>query len=160
MIPTGVVLCGVTAEPAAISGRPALKVQLTDAVSRGAMGVDFGDEPTFVLLPTPILNGSIEFDVLGRLTPMAPAFARAFIGLAYRVQGAGESYESVYLRPLNGKALNSEPPRDQRAVQYYAYPNWKFDRLRTEYPDGRFEVGADIAPDEWIHYGLKSTAQG
>jgi hypothetical protein len=37
-------------------------------------------------------------------------------------------------------------PSGQRAVQYFAYPDWKFDRLREEFPDGRFEAGADIAP--------------
>ena len=36
------------------------------------------------------------------------------------------------------------------AVQYFAYPDWKFDRLREEFPDGRYEAGADIGPDEWI----------
>jgi hypothetical protein len=25
-----------------------------------------------------------------------------------------------------------------------------FDRLRSEYPDGRYEAAADIGPDEWI----------
>jgi hypothetical protein len=44
----------------------------------------------------------------------------------------------------------SAQPRDQRAVQYFAYPDWKFDRLREEFPDGRYEAGADIGPDEWI----------
>jgi hypothetical protein len=28
-------------------------------------------------------------------------------------------------------------------------PDWKFDRLREEYPDGRYEAAADIGPDEW-----------
>jgi hypothetical protein len=47
-------------------------------------------------------------------------------------------------------AVQAPSPRDQRAVQYFAYPDWKFDRLRQEYPDGRYEAGADIGPDEWI----------
>lgn len=29
-----------------------------------------------------------------------------------------------------------------------------FDRLRKEYPDGRYESGADIADDEWIRLKL------
>jgi hypothetical protein len=44
----------------------------------------------------------------------------------------------------------SASPRDQRAIQYFAYPDWKFDRLREQYPDGDYEAGADIGPDEWI----------
>jgi hypothetical protein len=35
-------------------------------------------------------------------------------------------------------------------VQYFAYPEWNFERLREEYPDGRYESVADIGPDEWI----------
>ena len=50
--------------------------------------------------------------------------------------------------PQRSKA-ESPPPRDGRAVQYYAYPDWKFDRLREEEADGGFEAGADIRPDEW-----------
>jgi hypothetical protein len=34
--------------------------------------------------------------------------------------------------------------------RYFAYPDWKFDRLREEYLDGRYEAAADIGPDEWI----------
>ena len=45
-------------------------------------------------------------------------------------------------------------PRDRRAIQYFAYPDHPFDRLREEYPDGRFEAGAAIGPDEWIHLRL------
>jgi hypothetical protein len=36
---------------------------------------------------------------------------------------------------------------DKRAIQYFAYPDWKFDRLRKEYSDGRYESGTDIADD-------------
>jgi Domain of Unknown Function (DUF1080) len=61
----------------------------------------------------------------------------------------GDRFEAVYLRPLNGWKT-TRPPRDQRAVQYFAYPDWKFDRIREEFPDGRYEAGADIGPDEWI----------
>jgi hypothetical protein len=56
----------------------------------------------------------------------------------------------VYLRPLNGWKTDPPSPRDQRAVQYFAYPHWKFDRLPEEFPDGRYEAGADIGPHEWI----------
>lgn len=155
MLPAGAFLSRVTAAPATMARRKSLKVELTEAVSRGRMGVDFGDEPTFVLLPETMRDGTIEVDVLGRLAATAPPEARAFIGLAYRVQGAGESYESVYLRPLNGRRLDPPAPRDRRAVQYYAYPHWKFDRLRQEHPDGSYESGADIAPDEWIRLRLE-----
>ena len=51
---------------------------------------------------------------------------------------------------MNGQKTNPPSPRDQRAIQYFAYPDWKFDRLREQYPDGDYEAGADIGPDEWI----------
>jgi len=149
-MPSGVTLHNVTAEPAEYKGRKALKVELTGAAAGGQPGIDFRDMPTFVLIPATFKNGTIEVDVLGRLNGKGPPDARAFVGLAYHVTGSGERFESVYLRPLNGRKANPPPPRDKRAIQYYAYPDWKFDRLRKEYPDGRFESGADINADEWI----------
>lgn len=107
------------------------------------------------MLPLDFKDGVIEVDLLGRLLPDAPDYARAFIGLAYRVQLRGTRYESVYLRPLNGRKLNPPPPRDSRGVQYYAYPDWKFDRLREEEPNGGFEAGADIRPNEWTTLRLE-----
>jgi hypothetical protein len=149
-LPGGATLHKVTAEPAEYKGRKALKVELTEAATRGRPGIDFRDMPTFALIPATFKNGTIEVDVLGRLNGKGPPDARAFIGLAYHVTGSGERFESVYLRPLNGRKANPPPPRDKRAIQYFAYPDWKFDRLRKEYPDGQFESGADINAEEWI----------
>jgi hypothetical protein len=42
-------------------------------------------------------------------------------------------------------------PGTSATVQYIAYADWKFDRLREEFPDGRYEAGTDIGPDEWIN---------
>lgn len=129
-------------------GRPAVCIAL-DATSRaGTFGIDFVDKPSFLLLPDTLSDGRIEVDLCARLLPDAPDYARGFIGLAYRVQSDLSAYESVYLRPANGKQYNPEPPRDQRAVQYYAYPDWTFDVLRDREP-GRFEAGADIQLDRW-----------
>ena len=77
----------------------------------------------------------------------APRDARAFIGLALRTDADRRSFESVYFRPTNGRMLNPGAPRDKRAIRYFAYPDWKFDRLRRDFPDGRYESGADIAND-------------
>jgi hypothetical protein len=154
-LPSGATLHKVTAEPTEYKGRKALKVELSEAATRGQPVIDFRDMPTFVLIPTTFKNGTIEVDVLGRLNGKGPPDARAFVRLAYRVMGSGEQFESIYLRPLNGRKANPGPPRDKRAIQYYAYPDWKFDRLRKEYPDGRFESGADITADEWISLKIK-----
>jgi hypothetical protein len=148
-LPAGASLHRVTAAPGDYKDRKALRVEITEAAARAQLGVAF-DMPTFVLIPGNFKNGTIEVDVLGRLNATAPPDARAFVGLAYRVVDADARFESVYLRPLNGRKTNPPPPRDRRAIQYFAYPDWKFDRLRKEYPDGRYEAGADIADDEWI----------
>jgi hypothetical protein len=149
-LPPGAVPYRVMAEPANFKGRKALRVALAEALRNGRPGVDFGDTASFVLLPIAFRSGTIEVDVLGRLLPKAPADARAFAGLAYRIADDKSKFESVYLRPLNGLKTNPTPPRDKRAVQYFAYPDWRFGRLREAYPDGRYEAGANIAGDEWI----------
>jgi hypothetical protein len=143
---------GVAASVEVAEDRPAVRVELTDAIRLGTYGVDYVDEPTFLLLPGSFVDGTVSVDVLGRLRTDAPEYARAFIGLAYRVRDddrGGLVYESVYLRPLNGRRYDPPAPRDRRAVQYYAYPDWKFDRLRADEPDGRWEAGADIAAGVW-----------
>jgi hypothetical protein len=147
--PEGSELRSVTAVPTEVSGRRALRVELTDAVTlHGKPGVAYVDMPTFVIIPASLENGTIEVDVLSRLNGKGPADARAFAGIAYRITHGGDRFEAVYLRPLNGWKTNPPSSRDQRAVQYFAYPDWKFDRLREEFPDGRYEAGADIGPDE------------
>jgi len=154
-VPVGASLHDVTATPAEYKGRKALKIEFTEAANKGPPGVDLlFDMPTFVLIPGNFMNGTIEVDLLGRLNGKGLPDARAFIGLAYRVIDGGARFESVYLRPLNGRKTNPPSPRDKRAIQYFAYPDWKFDRLRKEYPDGRYEFGADIADDEWIRLKL------
>jgi hypothetical protein len=155
VLPAGAKPIGVVAEGKRSEGRPALRVVLDPAKRAGKLGTDFGDEPTFVLLPVTISDGIIEVDVLSRLLPDAPDYARGFVGIAYRIQGEGQIYESVYIRPQNGLRLSPPPPRNVRAVQYYAYPDWKFDRLRQEDPDGGYEAAADIAPGEWIALRLE-----
>jgi hypothetical protein len=153
-LPPGAELHRVTAIPVEYKGRKALKVVLTEAVRSGRPGIDFGDTDTFVTLPVSFRNGTIEVDLLGRLTATAPADSRAFAGIAYRIADDRKQFESVYLRPLNGLKVNPPSPRDKRAIQYFAYPDWRFARLREAYPDGRYEAGANIAGDEWIALSL------
>ena len=40
-------------------------------------------------------------------------------------------------------------------MQYFVYPNWKFDRLRKDFPDGRDEADAGIDKDEWMELQLE-----
>jgi hypothetical protein len=119
----------------------------TDGLTFG----DYVDQLTFVHIPADFGSGIVEVDVLSQLSLDAPAYARAFACLVYRIAENQDSFEAVYVQPLNGAEENPSGPRARRKVQYFAYPGWNFDRLREEYSDGRYESGADIGPDEWIH---------
>lgn len=102
------------------------------------------DRDFMALLPADFHDGVIEVEVKGELAEGAPEFARAFVGLAFRV-GKGR-FESIYLRPTNGIA--EDQVRRNHSVQYVAWPEWRFDRLRRESPE-RYETAADIAPGRW-----------
>ncbi len=106
------------------------------------------DEPTFVKIKgADCQDCVIKVKVLSKLLPNAPDFARGFIGVAFRINADNSAYESIYIRPTNGRA--KQQIRRNHAVQYYSYPNYKFDRLRKESPE-QYESYADMALDEWI----------
>lgn len=106
------------------------------------------DEPTFVKINgIEFSNGTIEVKVLSRLLPNAPDLARGFIGIAFRIDSNNTRYESIYLRPTNGRA--NDQVRRNHSIQYYSYPNYKFDRLRKESPE-RYESYADMELNKWI----------
>jgi hypothetical protein len=148
-LPAGATLHRVVAAPAEYKGRRAIKVEMPDAAIKAQLGIDV-DMPTFVRIPADFRNGTIEVDLLSRLNGKGPPAARAFIGVSYRITDSEAHFETIYLRPLNGRKKSPPSPRDRRAVQYFAFPDWKFDRLRQDFPDGHYESGADIAEDEWI----------
>jgi hypothetical protein len=106
------------------------------------------DEPTFVKIKgINFKNGTIEVKVLSRLLKNAPEFARGFIGVAFRINDNNTKYESIYLRPTNGRA--NDQVRRNHSIQYYSYPDYKFDRLRKESPE-RYESYADMELNKWI----------
>ena len=106
------------------------------------------DEPTFVMIKDLELNeGSIEVKVLSRLLPNAPETARGFIGLAFRINDSCNKYECIYIRPTNGRS--NDQVRRNHSIQYYSYPDYKFDRLRKETPE-RYESYADMQLNQWI----------
>ena len=106
------------------------------------------DEPTFVKLKgIQFTNGTIEIKVLSRLLKNAPDFARGFIGIAFRINDSSTKYESIYIRPVNARV--DDQVRRNHSVQYYSYPDYKFDRLRRESPE-RYESYADMEMNKWI----------
>ncbi len=111
------------------------------------------DEPTYAKLKgVNFENGIIEVKVLSRLLESAPEFARGFIGVAFGIYESNSNFQSIYLRPTNGRSENQF--RRNHSVQYFSYPNYKFDRLRKEFPE-TYETYADIDLDEWITLRLE-----
>ncbi len=125
----------------AVAGRQALRVVKDTAVK----GVD---EPTFIRVKgVNFHDGTIEVKVLSRLLKGAPEFARGFIGIAFRIDKDNSKYESIYIRPTNGRA--EDQVRRNHSIQYYSYPDYKFDVLRKRAPE-KYESYADMALDQWI----------
>jgi len=125
-----------------IDGKKVVRVA-RDTATKGA------DRPTFVRLNNTdgFSNGTIEVMLLSRLLPTAEAYARGFIGLAFRINKDNSRFESIYIRPTNGRA--EDQLRRNHSTQYFSYPDYKFDRLRKE-AEGKYESYADMGLNEWI----------
>jgi hypothetical protein len=109
------------------------------------------DRANLAWLPIDFHNGTIEVDVAAVLAPDAPAFARGFIGLGFRI-APDLSFESIYLRPANSRV--DDQVRRNHSIQYFAYPDYDFARLRKEAPE-KYEAYTDIALGEWIHMRIE-----
>jgi len=106
------------------------------------------DEPTFVKIKgINFKNGTIEVKVLSRLLKDAPAFARGFVGIAFRINDSNTKFESIYIRPVNARV--DDQVRRNHSIQYYSYPDYKFDRLRRESPE-KYESYSDMEMNKWI----------
>jgi len=115
---------------------------IKDSTQEGA------DLPTFAKINgIDFRNGIIEVKVLSRLLKTAPASARGFIGVAFHISEDNSKFESIYLRPTNGRA--EDQLRRNHSIQYFSYPDYKFDRLRKE-AEGVYETYADMGLNEWI----------
>jgi pimeloyl-ACP methyl ester carboxylesterase len=107
------------------------------------------DEPTYARLTNlDFENGTIEVKMYSQIQNPSP-FQRAqgFIGLAFRIDENDQAFESIYLRPKVGRSDNQAARN--RTVQYYAYPDHKFDTLRKTAP-GKYETSAPVDTNEWI----------
>lgn len=106
------------------------------------------DAPTFAKLKGIVFkNGTIEVKVLSRLLPNAAQSARGFIGIAFRINDSVSQFESIYIRPTNGRA--NDQIRRNHSIQYFSYPDYPFSRLRKEAPE-QYESYADMGLNEWI----------
>lgn len=90
----------VTVRAVEYRGGPALEVRRS--VSGAAPDID-----TFAFVPNlDFHNGTIEVEVAGAPLSDAPAGARGFVGVVFRVETTDGSFgcEGIYLRPTNGRA--------------------------------------------------------
>ena len=127
-------------------GKSALR--LTDLSPDGAV--------TVVPLKTDdFRNGTITADIAGQPRDGAPAFARGFVGLAFRVAGE-DHYEAFYVRPTNGRSTDQF--RRNHTAQYISLPDFEWERLRTEHP-GKYESYANVAPGEWSRLRISVEGQ-
>lgn len=93
-------------------------------------------------------NGTIEVKMYSQLQNPAPFSGIAgFIGLFFRVKEDDSAFESIYVRPKVGR-INNQGFRNH-TVQYFSYPNFKFNTLRKIAPF-KYEGSAPVALNEWI----------
>lgn len=101
-------------------------------------------------------NVIIEVKVLSRIMKDAPAFSLGFIGLAFRIGERNEKYESIYIRPNNGRV--KDQIRRNHSIQYFAFPDFRFDKLRKTDPK-KYESYADMELNEWITLRIEIAGQ-
>jgi hypothetical protein len=140
----------VTTSVENLFGRDVVKVVKSPAVTKD-------DEATFTRIKgLEFHNGTIEVKVLSKLLANAPEHARGFIGVAFRINEDNSKFEAIYIRPTNGRA--EVQLRRNRSIQYFSFPDFKFDRLRKEAP-GEYESYADMGLNEWITLRIEVSGQ-
>ncbi|WP_323169431.1 family 16 glycoside hydrolase [Pantoea agglomerans] len=146
-------LIGVTLEEGNFKGSKASRISMPSGQWQDPDKETLTDRNYMAWLPINFHSGIIEVDLASTLATGAPDYARGFAGVSFRIQSDG-SFENIYLRPTNSQS--QDQVRRNHSVQYFAYPNFRFDRLRKEAPE-RYETYADIKPDEWIHIKIVVT---
>lgn len=153
---TSLNLSGVQARPAFFKGRSAIEVSMPESDWQDPAREALKDRNYMAWRAHDFTDGMIALDVASVIAPGAPAYARGFIGVAFRVESA-DRFESVYLRPSNSRC--DDQVRRNHTIQYAAYPDFTFDRLRTEAPE-RYESYVDVALEEWIHMEVQVQGTG
>ncbi|MBP6181251.1 hypothetical protein [Flavobacterium sp.] len=112
------------------------------------------DEPTYAkLTDLEFENGTIEVKMYSQIQNPSPfQFAQGFIGVAFRITANDKAFENIYLRPKVGRSDNQL--FRNHTVQYYAYPNAKFETLRKTDPY-KYEGSAPVNINEWITMRLE-----
>jgi hypothetical protein len=142
----------VTGEVVKFQGKKALKIERDlNALPFDSTRIEATvDEPHYARLLglEDFENGTIEVKLYSQLQDPAPYSGIAgFIGLYYRIQKDDSAFESIYVRPKVGRSDNQRSRN--HTVQYFSYPDYKFDTLRKIAPY-RYEGSAPVALNEWF----------
>ena len=143
-------LSGVSLRENTYLGEPAFEIRMPASSYQDPKKEKLADRDFMAWLPVDFRDGSIEVEVASDLAADAPYYARGFVGFAYRIDEAGR-FENIYLRPTNSSA--DDQIRRNHTIQYAAYPDFRFDQLRTQSPE-KYETYADISTGRWIHMRL------
>lgn len=145
-------LHNVTGEIVTFQGKKVLKIErdLT-AIPFDSTRIEATvDEPHYARLLglEDFENGTIEVKMYSQLQDPAPYSGIAgFIGIYFRVAQDDSAFEGIYVRPKVGRSTNQL--RRNHSVQYFSYPDYKFDTLRKIAPF-HYEGSAPVGLDEWI----------
>jgi hypothetical protein len=146
-------LNGVTLKSVRYQGQHAFEMRMPSSSYQDPTREALSDRDFMAWLPLDFHDGMIEVEVASDLAPDAPSYARGFIGLSFRIDSDGR-FENIYLRPTNSTA--DDQVRRNHTIQYAAYPDYRFGRLRKEAPE-TYETYADIATGRWIPMKLVVT---
>lgn len=141
---------GVTIEKASFGGKDAYRVTMPANKNQDPEKEVLTDRDFMAIAPVDFGDGVVSVNLASALSEDAPSYARGFIGLAFRVDQSN-CFESIYLRPTNSRV--DDQVRRNRSIQYAAYPDFTFPRLRAEEP-GKYETYADFGLEEWINFKL------
>ena len=143
----------VTVDRVSYRGRKAVRVRSLPSADAAYDTQKSGTGGGIVVLDrTSFHNGTIDVDVAGKPQANAPALARGFVGIAFRVPRDASTYDYVYIRPTNARADDQE--RRNHSTQYASFPNYEWLKLRTEFP-GKYESYTDLIPGEWTHLKIE-----
>jgi hypothetical protein len=144
----GLRLVNATAEPATLHGKRGLRMveKLPADRSQQPQAQRVTGEALAVIDGLEFGDGVIEAEIAGAPAPGAPETARGFVGLAFRLQNDMRTFETLYLRPTNGRADDQE--RRNHSVQYSSSPDWPFFRTRKETPS-KYEAYVDLVSGAW-----------
>jgi hypothetical protein len=140
-------LSGVQAVRSGVGGEQSIEIRMPSSAYQDPLKEELSDRDFMAWLPADFRNGTIDVDVLSDLAVDAPAYARGFVGVAFRIDSALR-FESIYLRPTNSRA--DDQVRRNHTIQYAAYPDFRFSQLRRDFPE-KYESYADIEIGRWIH---------